>query len=104
MCCATCGEALEHYRKAAALRPTWAGAFINLGLAPVKHIEPFEKSNGSPAASTPATDGERLIVYFGSYGLLCYDLAGKELWRHELPAGHSTDLEPAAPLSLPTAG
>src|SRR5207245_683045 len=31
-------------------------------------VEPFEKKEGSPAASTPATDGERLVVYFGSYG------------------------------------
>src|SRR5262249_44195965 len=25
----------------------------------------------SPAAATPATDGERVYVYFGSYGLVC---------------------------------
>lgn len=39
----------------------------------------------SPAASTPATDGERLYVYFGSYGLICYDLDGKLLWERKLP-------------------
>ena len=39
----------------------------------------------SPAASTPATDGERLYVYFGSYGLLCYDLDGKLKWERRLP-------------------
>jgi outer membrane protein assembly factor BamB len=55
--------------------------------APAARIEPFEKTSGGPAASTPATDGKRLVVYFGSYGLLCYDLGGKELWRHELPPG-----------------
>jgi outer membrane protein assembly factor BamB len=53
--------------------------------APAKAIEPFHKSEGSPAASTPASDGERVVVYFGSCGLFCYDLAGKELWRHEMP-------------------
>lgn len=57
--------------------------------APAGKIEPFEKTEGSPAASTPATDGERLVVYFGSYGLICYDLAGKELWKYELPAGET---------------
>ena len=47
------------------------------------------EGRGSPAASTPATDGERLVAYFGSYGLVCYDTAGKELWKHELPAGET---------------
>jgi outer membrane protein assembly factor BamB len=53
--------------------------------APAKAIERFHKSEGSPAASTPATDGERIVVYFGSCGLLCYDLTGKEQWKVELP-------------------
>jgi outer membrane protein assembly factor BamB len=53
--------------------------------APAEKVEPFEKSEGSPAASTPATDGKHLVVYFGSYGLLCYDLDGKEVWKHPLP-------------------
>ena len=30
--------------------------------------------------ATPASDGERLFIFFGSYGLICYDLEGKELW------------------------
>ena len=51
--------------------------------APAKEIERFHKSEGSPAASTPATDGERIVVYFGSCGLLCYDLTGKEQWKVE---------------------
>lgn len=53
--------------------------------APAKEIEQFHKSEGSPAASTPATDGERIVSYFGSCGLFCYDLAGKELWKFEMP-------------------
>jgi outer membrane protein assembly factor BamB len=40
---------------------------------------------GSPAAPTPATDGERVYVYFGSYGLLCYDLDGNPKWERKLP-------------------
>ncbi len=39
----------------------------------------------SPAAPTPATDGERVYVYFGSYGLVCYDLDGKQQWEMRLP-------------------
>src|SRR5437764_2123038 len=53
--------------------------------AGAKQIEPFHKVEGSPAASTPATDGERIVSYFGSCGLLCYDLSGKLLWRVPLP-------------------
>lgn len=53
--------------------------------APAKEIEPFHKTEGSPAASTPASDGERIVSYFGSCGLFCYDVNGKELWRHEMP-------------------
>ena len=26
-----------------------------------------------------------MVSYFGSFGLVCYDLNGKELWRHPLP-------------------
>ena len=53
--------------------------------APVKQIELYHKTEGSPAASTPATDGERIVTYFGSCGLFCYDLSGKELWKFEMP-------------------
>jgi outer membrane protein assembly factor BamB len=53
--------------------------------APASSIEGFHKTESSPAASTPATDGERIVSYFGSCGLFCYDLSGKELWRYELP-------------------
>jgi outer membrane protein assembly factor BamB len=39
----------------------------------------------SPAGATPATDGERVYVYFGSYGLVCYDLDGNPQWERRLP-------------------
>ena len=47
-------------------------------------IEPVHEVN-SPANATPATDGTRVVVYFASYGLACYDLEGNELWLRELP-------------------
>jgi outer membrane protein assembly factor BamB len=40
--------------------------------------------NNSYATETPATDGERVIAYFGMTGVYCYDLAGKLLWSKEL--------------------
>jgi outer membrane protein assembly factor BamB len=60
--------------------------------APVKQFEPYHTTEGSPAASTSATDGERIVSYFGSCGLFCYDLAGKELWKLEMaPAATAGD-------------
>jgi outer membrane protein assembly factor BamB len=53
--------------------------------APFDSLEPFHPTEGSPAASTPATDGERIVSYFGSCGLFCYDLAGNEQWSYKLP-------------------
>ena len=52
-------------------------------------LETFHNTEGSPAASTPATDGRRVVSYFGSFGLICHDPAGKELWRHPLPVALS---------------
>lgn len=57
--------------------------------APVDKLEDFHPTEGSPAASTPVTDGERVISYFGSFGVLAYDLSGKELWRHRLPVAET---------------
>jgi outer membrane protein assembly factor BamB len=60
--------------------------------APATAIEPFYKEEGSPAASTPVTDGQRVVAYFGSCGLVCYDLAGQELWKYAMPvAGTAGD-------------
>ncbi len=39
----------------------------------------------SPAGATPATDGESVYVYFGSYGLVSYDLNGNLKWERRLP-------------------
>jgi len=57
--------------------------------APAVKIETFHKTEGSPAASTPVTDGERIVSYFGSCGLFCHDLAGRELWRLEMPTAET---------------
>ncbi len=41
--------------------------------------------NSSPATATPATDGRRVFVYFGSFGLAAYSPTGAEEWRKPLP-------------------
>ncbi len=38
----------------------------------------------APATSTPACNGRQVFSFFGSYGLLCYDLEGKLLWDRPL--------------------
>lgn len=47
--------------------------------APAETIETTHPT-GSPATASVACDGERVFAFFGSYGLLCYDLGGKLLW------------------------
>lgn len=39
----------------------------------------------TPASPTAVTDGERVYVYFGSYGLISYDFEGKAIWKRPLP-------------------
>ena len=39
---------------------------------------------GSFAASTPATDGERVVAFFGSEGLFAFSLDGDPLWSKDL--------------------
>ncbi len=45
--------------------------------------EGFHRDHGYASAS-PLTDGERLLAYFGSNGLFCYDLSGRLLWQKDL--------------------
>jgi outer membrane protein assembly factor BamB len=48
--------------------------------AEVKPHEGHHPSHGFASAS-PFTDGERVYAHFGSRGLFCYDLEGKEVWK-----------------------
>jgi outer membrane protein assembly factor BamB len=41
-------------------------------------------SRNHPASPSAATDGERVFFFFADYGLLAYDINGKELWRRPL--------------------
>jgi outer membrane protein assembly factor BamB len=59
--------------------------------AGAEKIERFMAKEGSPAASTAAADGKRVVVYFGSCGLIAYDFDGKELWRHTLPTAETNN-------------
>ena len=48
-----------------------------------KDSEPTHATNPFCSAS-PVTDGERVIASHGSAGLVCYDFAGNQLWKHEV--------------------
>jgi outer membrane protein assembly factor BamB len=39
---------------------------------------------GSYAQPTPAADGQRVVSFFGSSGLYCYDTQGKLLWKRPM--------------------
>lgn len=53
-------------------------------IAPATRLESTHVTS-SPAAATPACDGRQVYVYFGSYGLLCYDMSGSQVWSKPLP-------------------
>jgi outer membrane protein assembly factor BamB len=38
----------------------------------------------SPATPTPTADGEHVVAYFGSCGLVCYDFDGNERWLRRM--------------------
>lgn len=45
--------------------------------------EPTHPTNPFCSAS-PVTDGERVIAWFGSAGVFCFDFDGKQLWHRDL--------------------
>lgn len=61
-----------------------AGGTLWRQVAPISRVEAYHRATGNPAAATPACDGERVYAFFGSYGLICYDLAGRKLWEHPM--------------------
>jgi outer membrane protein assembly factor BamB len=38
----------------------------------------------NPASSTPAVGERNVYVYFGTYGLICYDHEGNEVWQRKI--------------------
>ncbi|QDU98358.1 outer membrane protein assembly factor BamB family protein [Lignipirellula cremea] len=50
---------------------------------PSPGAEPLHKMN-TWASATCATDGERVVAFFGLGGLHCFDMDGKKLWSRDL--------------------
>jgi outer membrane protein assembly factor BamB len=61
------------------------GRLVWKQVVPAEKLEEFHVTEGSPAASSCVTDGRRVVSYFGSFGLICHNFAGKEQWRLPLP-------------------
>lgn len=53
--------------------------------APEMVLEKGLHAFSSHASSTPATDGQRIYVYIGAYGVVAYDFDGKTVWTRSLP-------------------
>ena len=58
-----------------------------------RHVPTDEIETGhpsfNPASSTPASDGERVVAYFGSFGLICFDMEGEKQWEIKMPLAKS---------------
>lgn len=56
------------------------------------------RDNHGYASSTPATDGERLFVFFGKTGVFAFDLVGKQLWQADVGSGLNSWGSAASPV------
>jgi outer membrane protein assembly factor BamB len=52
----------------------------------------------NPALGTVTTDGERIVTFFGSCGLFCYDMNGEPLWKHPMPCNKDAFGNGASPV------
>lgn len=52
-------------------------------VSPEDRYEGFLTEHGY-ASSTPVTDGERVVAFFGKSGVVAFDVAGTELWRADV--------------------
>ncbi len=68
--------------------------------SPVADHEPEKnvRDKNSFASGTPVTDGERVIAFFGSGGLVCFDFQGSIRWQHKLPPISTTHGTGTSPL------
>ena len=59
----------------------------NIRWSRIVYPDSLEKTHsiGSPASATPTTNREAVYVYFGSYGIICYDFEGNTIWEKRLP-------------------
>jgi len=74
------------------------GALLFVRDAPEAAPEPDVRDKNGYASATPVVDGERVVAFLGSVGLVAFDLDGNLVWRRELPAIHATHGVAASPV------
>ena len=60
------------------------GARLWESFAPAGRTDSWVNNKNGHASGTPATDGRRVYAYFGSRGLVAFDLDGKLVWHRDL--------------------
>jgi outer membrane protein assembly factor BamB len=73
------------------------GKLLWTAKAPSRPPEPGVRDKNGFASATPVTDGQRVISFLGSCGIVCHDFAGRQLWHYDLPnvrTGHGTGSSP----------
>lgn len=73
------------------------GKFLWSRTIPPKPPEPAVRNKNGYATSTPVTDGERVVAFFGSCGLVCYDFEGNLQWNYDnvkIESMHGTGSSP----------
>lgn len=73
------------------------GRLLWTQVAPKHQPEQGVRDKNGFASATPVTDGQRIIAFLGSCGLVCYDFEGKLLWSYndfEVKTMHGTGSSP----------
>lgn len=73
------------------------GAILWKKEAPRPRIEEYQPTN-SPASPSPVTDGKSVYIFFGDFGLISYDINGKERWRLALGPFNNTNGHGSSPV------
>ncbi len=74
------------------------GAILWTRQAPAAPPEKGVRDKNGFASATPVTDGERVIAFLGSAGLVCYDFKGNQLWHYGALKFQTTHGTAASPL------
>jgi outer membrane protein assembly factor BamB len=65
---------------------------------PARPPEPGVRDKNGYASATPVTDGERVVAFLGSCGLVCYDFAGNLQWQYDAMKVKTTHGTGSSPL------